>query len=98
MVHAVVNRYFFDFKGIDPLQTADVEAVLVRVGPPLMMRVDATCRAEEMLRCIRVELIEAKRIIATRDPEAANRSGRDDCATSPAHRTIAMSRINQPVR
>jgi hypothetical protein len=62
VVYTVVNRHLLYFEGVDALQTPDIETVLPGIGPPLVMRVDAACRAEEVLRGVRVELIGAKAV------------------------------------
>jgi hypothetical protein len=98
MVDAVVDDHLLHLERIDALQASDVEAEFAGVGAALVMGVDATSRAEEVLRRIRVELIDAKPIRTFEDPEAALRCCGDDRSTSPAHRTIAVSRIDQTVR
>ena len=58
MVHTVIGRNRTKIERIYAFQAANVVAVLVGVGPALMMAVDATVRAEVVLRGLRVELIE----------------------------------------
>ena len=96
MVYAVVDRYFLDVEWIHFLETSDIEAIQARIGSSEMMRVDAASRTEKMLRGIRVELIDGKRLFPFRDSEAIEVCRRDDCAAAPAHRAVAMSRINEP--
>lgn len=96
MVYAVVDRYFLNVERIHSLETSDIEAIQARIGSSEMMRIDAAHGAEKMLRGIRVELIDGKRLFPFRDSKAIEGRRRDDCAAAPAHRTVAMSRINEP--
>ena len=58
MVHAIVRRHVRNVEGVDSLEAPDIEAVLLRVGATLMMRVYAAIRAKVVTRGSRVELIE----------------------------------------
>jgi hypothetical protein len=49
----------------------DIHAILSRVGAPLVVRIDAALRAEEMLRCSGVEAIACQHILAFDEPNAA---------------------------
>ena len=69
MMNTVVDRYMFKFVQIYALQAADVLAVLLRVGPPLVMRIDAANRAKQMSRGFGVEPILAKKLLTFRDSE-----------------------------
>jgi hypothetical protein len=57
-MNPVIGRNLCDIEGVDALQAANVVAVLLRVGTPLMMRMDAAHRAKVVLGCARVELVD----------------------------------------
>lgn len=63
-----------------------------------MMRIDPTRGAEKMFRRVRVELIDGKRPFALHDSKAIDARSCDDRASAPAHRTVAVPRINQTGR
>ena len=58
VVYAVVRRDIRNLKRIDALQTANIEAVLVRAGSPLVVSVYAAVGTEIVLRGMGVELIK----------------------------------------
>ncbi len=48
MLNPVEHDDFLEIKRRNPLQAGRIDAVLVRIGAPLVMRVDAAYRAEIM--------------------------------------------------
>ena len=94
MIDAVVNGHLLHIERVEILQAPHVETVLARIKATLVVGVDAARRAEEVLRRVRFELIDAKGVRTFRDSKAADRYCRDHSPTSPAHRTVAMLRID----
>jgi hypothetical protein len=68
VVHTVVDCDLRQFERVDAFETPDIETVLPRIGPPLVMGVDTTRRAKEVLGGLRVELIEAEAVRTFGDP------------------------------
>ena len=58
MINAIVDRHIRDVERVDALQTCNIVAILAGIGPPLMVRIDPTFGTEEVLRGLRVELVE----------------------------------------
>lgn len=97
MIHAVVDRNIAELVGIHAFQAADIVSVLVGIGPALVVRVDATDRAEKVLGSVRVELVQPQRILALDDMDTGERHRRNDGAFAPADRTVAAARVDDPV-
>lgn len=59
MINTIIGRHITDQEGIDALKATDVVTILLQIGSPLMMRINAADRAEIMLRGKGIELIKA---------------------------------------
>src|SRR5215471_1038830 len=94
MVHAVARRHVEDVVRIHAFETTDIEAVLVRVDAPLVVRVDPAVSAEVVTRRVRVELVEPQRVGSFDHAQPGQRNGGDDRALAPAHRAVAAARID----
>lgn len=60
MAGTVVDRNLVKIERTDPLKARNIDAVLLRIGTTLVMRIDAAARTEVMLRGVGVELINGK--------------------------------------
>jgi hypothetical protein len=98
MVDAVIGRDIWNGKRIYSLKAADVVSVLLGIGPPLMVGVDATIAAEVVLGGVSIELIELKVLSAFDDADAAQGNGSNDCTLAPANGAIATSRVDDAIR
>lgn len=98
MADAVINRHLGDIEWVDAIEAPNVEAVLLGVGPSLVMGVDTARRAKEMLRGVRVELIATKVVQTRGNSQSARRHSGDDCPAPSAHRTVAMPGVNESLR
>ena len=70
MVDAIVGWDGAQSKRVHAFEATHVVAVLRWLGPALVMRVNAAVRAEIVLRCVRVELIELERFLALNNLDA----------------------------
>lgn len=66
---AVVDDDFLEVEGRHALQASNIDAELVRVRAPLVMRVDPADGAEMVLGGHGVEAIGCELVLARRDPE-----------------------------
>lgn len=98
MVHAVVSRDVAEVERIDALQATDVVSVLLRVGAPLVVRIDAAHGTEIVLRRHGVELVELQYLLALHDADAGQRHRGHDGALAAANRAIAAPWILDAVR
>jgi len=73
MINTIIGRNIIDQEGIDILKATDVITILLRIGSPLMMRINAADRAEIMLRGKCIELIKAQNIFALDDFDSGQR-------------------------
>jgi hypothetical protein len=69
VIHTVVGWDWTEFERIDALQATYVVAVLGRIRPPLMVRVDPALGAVEMFRGPRVELIHPQRVLPLKNAD-----------------------------
>src|SRR5690606_31578158 len=97
MVDPVFHGHVRDGEWIDALQAADVEAVLFRVGPALVMGMDAAVAAEVMLRRAGVELVEPEMFGPLDDAQPRQRDRRDHGALAAADGAVAASGIHDAV-
>lgn len=99
MVHAIQNLYRLQLEWIfNALEAADIKAECIGLGAALVVRVDATDRAEIVLRRPGIELIKTQIFLARNNFKPIERHGGNDGAPSPAHGTSAMARFKQSVR
>src|SRR5579862_7010458 len=70
VLRAIKHRHFVKVEWADVFQTRDIDPVLIGVGAALMVSMDATLGAEEMLRGHRVELIRGESILSRKNLDA----------------------------
>ena len=58
MVYPVVDDNAIEIKWATTLKTRDIDAIFFGIGAALVVRIDATYRAEVMFRLFRVELVK----------------------------------------
>ena len=58
VVHAIICRHIRNLERIHALKAADIESVLCRIRPALVMGMDTTVRAKVVARRHGVELIQ----------------------------------------
>ena len=93
VIDAVFHRDIRDGKRVHTFQAADVEAVLLRVGSALVMRVDAADAAEVVPRRVRVELVELQMLFALDNAQPCQRHGGHHGALAPADGAVAATRF-----
>src|SRR6267378_4224692 len=98
MVDAIVDRYLGQEIGVDSLKAANVVAVLLREGSPLVMGVDAAVGAEVVLGHPGIELVELQDLRAPDDLDPAEGHGSDNGALASADRTIAAPWVDDAIR
>ncbi len=98
MQHAVVDRCLLYVKRVNILKTSDIETELLWIRASLVVGVDSTGGAEIVFRCVGIELVAAKMVGAFDDSQSADGSRGHDAAASFAHRTVAMSRVDESLR
>src|SRR5690606_33084821 len=87
-----------DGVGVDALQAANIEAVLLRVGPALMVRVDATMTAEVMLGRTGIELVELEMLRAFQDAKPGKRHRSDNGAFAATDGAVTTPGVDDSVR
>jgi hypothetical protein len=92
VVHAVGDGHLREVEWADAVQAGDVDAVLVRIGPALVVGVDAAARAEEVLGRAGVESIARQGVLALKNFDATHLRGDDDRAAHAAVGAIAAER------
>jgi hypothetical protein len=97
MVDPVTDRNLWNVKRIDALQAADIVCVLLGVGAPLMMSVNATDGAKIVLGRVSVELVNPDVFGAFDDVKPTSRHKRHDCAATPTVRAVATPRIDDTI-
>ena len=97
MVGAVEHRHVFEVERAQSFQAGNVDAILMGIGAPLVERVDATLRTEEMFRRACVETVFAQRVFALVDPDAIEIGGDGHRTSHAAERTVASPRGAQPI-
>lgn len=80
----IVDGHLLEIKGADALETGNVDAVLVGIGAPPMMRVYSACRAEIMDRAHRAEPVASQGVFARVDDKAIEVGGNRDRAAHSA--------------
>lgn len=68
------------------LQTSDVVAVLIRIGPALVMRINTAAGAEVMLGGVRIEFIHLQHTFALDNRDSCQRHRGHDRAFAAAER------------
>jgi hypothetical protein len=71
VIHPVKNGHLGKVEWTHPIQAGNVHTVLVLIGSALMMRVDPTFGAEEMLRRSSVETVTCKCVLALQELDPA---------------------------
>lgn len=97
MIYTVACRNLTQIKRVDPFQTTYVETVLLGIGAPLMMCINAADRAKEMFGYPCIELIKFQYIGPTNNPNARQRNRSHNRAFSTADGTIAPAGVNNTV-
>ena len=97
MIYTVIGGYILNIEGIDAFQAADIESVLIGIGPSLVVGIDAAIRAEIVLRRAGIELIEFQVLRAFDDAYAAQRHRSDDSSLAPANGAIASPGIHDAI-
>ena len=82
-----------DGRQIDAFDARQVESVLVRRAATLVMRVDAADAAEPVLGDLRVPLVQAELVLATRDAQPVHGDARHDGAPATAHGAVATAYV-----
>jgi hypothetical protein len=98
MVGPVTGRNLRDVKRIDAFQAADVVRVLLGIGAPLMMSVNAADRAKVVLGCVSVEFVNPDVFGAFDDVKPTQRHKCHDCASTPTVRAVTTPRIDDTIR
>ena len=98
VVDAVIDWHLAEQEWIDALQAAHVVAVLVGERASPVVRVDAADTAEVVPCDLRVELVEAKVLLAQHDADAAEWHRSDDRPLAAANRAVAAAWIDDAVR
>ena len=98
MVDAIVDRYLGQEIGVDSLKAANVVAVLLREGSPLVMGVDAAVGAEVVLGHPGIELVELQDLRAPDDLDPPEAHGSHNGALASADRTIAAPWVDDALR
>jgi hypothetical protein len=73
MIYSVDNGYVFKAERVKTLQARHVEAILLRIRPSLMMRIDAAHRAEVVLGRHRIEPVQSQLVGAPHYLQAIER-------------------------
>jgi hypothetical protein len=58
MINAIKHDNVLEIEGTQPGEASNIDAILIGNRSPLMVGVDATLRAKEMLGCTSVELVD----------------------------------------
>ena len=98
MVNTVIHRDRLERERHDAFEASQVYRVLLGIGSPLMVRVDAALGAEIVLRCHGVELIERQKISAFRDEQIVQGDRDDDGTAASAQGAIAVVWIDKALR
>ena len=93
VVDAVIRWHIWDQKGIHSLKATNIVTILMRVGAPLMMRINAAISAEIVLRGIRVELIETQDVCAFEYRDAVEQNRSNDSSLAPTDGAVAATWI-----
>ena len=71
MFDAIVDDNVLEIEWTQPREAGDIDAELIGIRSPLMMRIDATFRAKEMFCRTRIELVDRQRFRARKNVNAA---------------------------
>jgi hypothetical protein len=85
VLYPIHNRHLSEIEWAHAIKARDIDAILLRVGAPLMVRVDATARAKEMLRLAGIEAVTSQHVLASNKAYAIH-CGRN--CNRPAHLAI----------
>jgi hypothetical protein len=58
MINAIKHDNVVEIEGTQPGEASNIDAILIGNRSPLVMGVDATFRAKEMLSCTSVEFVD----------------------------------------
>ena len=97
MVRTVVHRHRLKIERADSFEACDIDTVLLGIRTPLVMGVDATTRAEVMLRGVAVELVEAEQFAALGNIDAVQIRRHCNPPTHATVRTVTTPRGAKPV-
>lgn len=76
-------------EGRDACQAGGIYAELVRVRPPLVVRVDTALGTEVVLGRLGIEAVGRELVLALIDSERVRRRGHRDCTPHPTDRACA---------
>ena len=97
MVDTVHDRHIVKCKGVDTVDTGDIESELGRIGALLMMRVYPAGSAKVVACRVGVPLIQRQLIRAVGDGEVSERHAGHYRALAPAQRAVAAPHVLQAV-
>jgi hypothetical protein len=97
MVCPITHRHVLDVAGVHALQASQVEAVLIKVRPAAMVRVNSTLTAEIMFSRAAIETIDGKHFLAFDNAEAFDWHRTHNRAFAPAHRAVAPPDIRYAI-
>ncbi len=70
MIDPIVGLHTWNIKRIDAFKATNVIAILLWIGSPQMMRIDAAVRAEVVLRGHGVELVQPQLLVTPGNSKA----------------------------
>jgi len=91
MGHTVIDRHFLEIEGAEAFEAGGIDPELMRVRAPLMVGVNPAGRAEVVLGCPGVELVQRQRILALFEFDVGKIGGNRDRAPHPAIGTGAAA-------
>lgn len=80
MIHPVIDGDFRKIKRAYTDQACSVDAELIRIRPPLVMRVNTAFRAKVVLGGVRVELVKPECLLTRNDTEFFKGRRNDNCS------------------
>ena len=91
MVYAVHDRHVFEIERAHLVEASDIDAILVGIRSPLVMFVDTTMRAKEVLRRACVEAVASQDVLSLQNAAPAHLRRHDDSAAHSAIGTGAAA-------
>jgi hypothetical protein len=91
VLYSIHNRHFGEIEWAHAIEARDIDAILLRIGAPLMVRVDATARAKEMLCLASIEAVTGQHVLASNKAYAADCGRNRNRAAHPTIRTGAST-------
>ena len=98
MIDAIVGRDRPQPERVYTFEAADVVAIFLWIGAPLMVCVDTADTTEIVLRGAGIELIEPQDLVTPEHPEAGQSNRGDDGSFSAADRAVATAWIDDALR